>query len=121
MLPRRYVFPLVLATGLSVAMFACGGGSSTPTAPTPPPPQCQTENYGTLQLSDTSAHTTQTVFVNGVNEGTINPGQYLDVHLSAGVSVSVAWYVTNTNLLACQPIAVTPIQCQTSAYTCAYP
>ena len=114
---------LILFAACCALLGACSGGSSDPAAPTPPAPApaCQTQNFGALKLGNTSAHTTQDVYVNNADEGTIAPGQFVQVSVAAGSQVTVVWKVTNTTLIACQPIQVTPIQCNVLAYNCAYP
>ncbi|HVC18877.1 MAG TPA: hypothetical protein VNE16_02285 [Vicinamibacterales bacterium] len=113
---------MIVAAVCSALLGACGGIHPSRTALAPPAaPACQSRNYGTVTFQNQSKTATQTVLVNGVRTCVLPPGHSLDVHLKAGVSDTVRFYVTNTATIACGDAPLKLARCQTRLFYCAYP
>jgi hypothetical protein len=74
--------------------------------------------YGTLNLTNSSAGTTQKILVDGIDFGTITPGQIIDVRISVGTHTLEMKGVSGGR--GCSPGSVITYECETKIYNCPY-
>ena len=71
---------------------------------------------GTLQLTNKSLLTVQKIMINGVNYGSLDPGETESIELSPGV---YAWQLVGiSGGTGCSMAAVTITECDTQAFSC---
>jgi len=116
----------IQSTLIVVALFAVGC-SNSPTAPAPvqtpqPVPQpvaaCVSANTADITLVNASPTSlTYDVVLDGINRGTLGPGQSRTFTVTAGTPHTVISRFTNTSVDACSS---TPsfVQCTTQTLTC---
>jgi hypothetical protein len=71
---------------------------------------------GTLTLTNKSLHTVQKIMINGVNYGTIDPGESKDIELSPGT-----YYVEQDGIsggTGCSGFVVNMAACTPQGYSC---
>ena len=74
------------------------------------------DGKGTLQLTNKSLLTVQKIMINGVNYGTLDPGETESIDLSPGV---YAWQLVGiSGGTGCSMAAVTITECDTQAFSC---
>jgi len=73
--------------------------------------------YGTLRLTNRSVNTIQQVKVDGVNHGTLDPGEKIDIDLPAGQHF-VETVNVKTGNYACSSFMVTIVECDTQGFSC---
>lgn len=83
-------------------------------------PSCKKESscsgMGTLKLSNNSANTVQRAMVDGVNHGSIDPGQSKEIKLAAGQH---DWQLVGiSGVTGCSAAKVTIVECQTTSFSC---
>ena len=71
---------------------------------------------GTLSISNKSHNTVQKLMINGVNYGTLDPGETKDVELSPGMYM---WQLVGiSGGTGCSAAAVTITECDTQGFSC---
>lgn len=74
------------------------------------------EGKGTLELTNKSRNTVQRIMINGVNYGTIDPGETKDIRLTPGM---YGWQLVGiSGGSGCSAAAVTITECTTQAFSC---
>jgi hypothetical protein len=71
---------------------------------------------GTLNLENTSISTVQRIMINGVNYGTLDPGEEKDIELSPGEYVFQQIGLSGGS--GCSPAFVTITACDWQGFTC---
>ena len=70
---------------------------------------------GTLSVENKSDGTLQKLMIDGVNYGTIDPGETKEVKLAAG---SHNWKVVGYNGGGCNEASVIIVECETTSFSC---
>jgi hypothetical protein len=71
---------------------------------------------GTLSVTNTSPNTIQRLMIDGVNYGTLDPGETKDASLAAGQH---SWQLVGvTGGGGCSEASVIIVECETSSYSC---
>ena len=74
------------------------------------------DGTGTLQLTNKSLSTVQRIMINGVNYGSLDPGETENIELTPGV---YAWQLVGiSGGSGCSMAAVTITECDTQAFSC---
>jgi len=73
--------------------------------------------YGTLKLTNTSSNTIQRIQVDGVNYGTLDPGEDIEIDLPVGRH-TVEFINVRTGNYACSPMEVIIVECDTQGFSC---
>ena len=71
---------------------------------------------GTLKLTNKSLNTVQKLMVDGVNHGTIDPGESQEISLAAGEHEFQQVGISGGN--GCSAASVIIVECETSAFSC---
>jgi hypothetical protein len=119
---RHITGAIIVAVPLAVLVASCGG-SKSPAAPTPAPiPACQANNTAKVYFLNRSvSNTTYTIVWDGANLVTVGPGQDSQTFdVAAGVTHTLRFNITNTNIQACNPAQPVLTQCATQWYSCNY-
>ncbi|HEX9650681.1 MAG TPA: hypothetical protein VGA21_08975 [Cyclobacteriaceae bacterium] len=77
---------------------------------------CLLKSKGTLKLTNTSSSTVMRSLVDGVNHGTLDPGESIEIDLGTGVHAFIFEGISGG--AGCSPGTVTIVACETSAFTC---
>jgi hypothetical protein len=71
---------------------------------------------GTLKLTNNSSNTVQRAMIDGVNHGSIDPGQSKEIKLAAGQH---DWQLVGiSGGTGCSAAKVTIVECQTTGFSC---
>lgn len=81
---------------------------------TPPPPST-CDGMGYLQVENTSLQTLQKLMIDGVNYGTVDPGETKKVSLAEG---GHNWQLVGIDGGGCSAAYVIIVECETSSYNC---
>jgi len=74
------------------------------------------DGKGTLSLENKSLFTVQKIMINGVNYGTIDPGETKEIDLTPGI---YGWQLVGiSGGTGCSAAAVTIVECETQAFSC---
>jgi len=77
---------------------------------------CLNGGKGTLSVENRSLNTVQRLMINGVNYGSVDPGETLDVELNPGV---YEWQLVGlSGGTGCSAAVVTINECETSSFSC---
>ena len=77
---------------------------------------CLVKNKGTLKLTNTSTSTVMRALVDGVNHGTLDPNESIEIELGAGSHTFLFEGISGG--AGCSQGSVIIISCETSAFTC---
>ncbi len=74
------------------------------------------DGHGTLSLTNKSHSTVQRIMINGVNYGTLDPGEHKDIELVPGV---YSWQLVGiSGGTGCSAATVTIVECETQGFSC---
>lgn len=71
---------------------------------------------GTLELTNTSQSTVQRIMIDGVNYGTVDPGEKKDIPLAAGTHSFQQQGISGGN--GCSEASVIIVECKTTGFSC---
>lgn len=77
---------------------------------------CEQKNKGTLKLTNNSSGTVMRALVDGVNHGSLDPGESIEIDLGAGSHTFTFEGISGG--AGCTPGSVIIIACETSAFSC---
>jgi len=82
-------------------------------------PSCKKDcnGNGTLSLKNASLNTVQKIMVDGVNYGTLDPGEHKDISLAAGEHEFQFVGISGGN--GCCPAKVIIVECKKTGFQCA--
>jgi hypothetical protein len=76
------------------------------------------DGMGTLELTNKSLSTVQRLMVDGVNHGTIDPGESKEIKLAPGEHEFQQVGISGGN--GCSAATVIIVECKTSAFSCSH-
>lgn len=98
---KRYVFLFTIALGMALGLSACKKTCS---------------GMGTLKLTNKSLNTVQKIMVDGVNHGTIDPGESKEIALAAGSHDFQQVGISGGT--GCSAASVIIVECETTGFSC---
>lgn len=91
---------LLFAVTLSVMLYSC---------------EEECDGKGTLKVENKSLNTLQKLMIDGVNYGTVDPGETKEVDLAPGYH---NWQLVGLDGGGCNEATVIIMECETSSYSC---